>query len=239
MKNLMLSPKYYVFFDVDGTLINIKSTHSFLRFYYQYRFQKMHLLKYLLYTTKIKLYEKMGIDRSYLNVLYYKNFTGEKSNVINQLAQQWFSRISKNPKLFLAETLSELIKHQSNDAEIVLVSGSFQECLLPLAEKLKIKHVIATQLVVKNNVLTGHIQGAPMIGKNKAVAIENFLKKQGFVDLDRCHAYGDHDSDYPMLNLVGNRHVIPGDKKLVTRAKQLNWSILFNNYDLKTMEASK
>lgn len=228
MKNKLSQPNYYAFFDVDGTLTPIRSTHSFLRFYYMKTSKVRFIgrLKYLFYISKIAVLEKMGCRREWLNNLYYKNFRHVSMDKIKSLSVQWFNHVFEENHFFIPQTLKALMQHQQQGAEIVLVSGSFQECLTPLAKKLGIKHLLATKLATSHDKATGYIDGLQMIGEGKVHAIKDFLKQRDFNDFQRCYAYSDHDSDYPMLNLVGHRYVVAGHEKLMTRAKQLGWPII-------------
>ena len=229
MSYRMLEHKYYVFFDVDGTLINAKSTHSFLRFYLRQRsrYKLWSLCQYWLYVTKIKIYESVGVDRRALNRIFYKNFALEQHSIIEKLSIEWVAQVSKEKNFWKKKVLRELSNHQKSGAEVVLVSGSFSECLKPLADKLKIQHILASELEIKNGVCTGRLMGKPMIGEGKAMAIKAFLMNREFNQYDICHAYGDHGSDEDMLNLVGHPHVIPGDQKLISHGKKMGWDILF------------
>lgn len=223
-------PEYYVFFDVDGTLLKIKSTHHFFKYFLQKQaaFRWLGLFQYGFYTTKIKFFEKLKIKRECLNQLYYKNYRGVSKQQLEKLASAWFDELQKREDVFIASTLQALQVHQKNGAKIVLVSGSFQECLAPLAQWLAVDEVLATELHEDKRICSGKTMGEPMIGQGKSTAILRYLQAKPDADLSRCYAYGDHISDAPMLQLVGHAYAVEGDKKLARYAKAHRWQFLPN-----------
>ena len=126
----------------------------------------------------------------------------------------------------IIKVVEELKKHQSNNAEIVFVSGSFMPCLAPIANKLGVKHVLAIQLEEINGKLTGNILLPQTIGEGKAEAMNDFMRQHPGISLKSCYAYGDHESYLAMLLLVGNPIVV-GDNVILTKtAFDKNWKIL-------------
>lgn len=221
-------PNYYVFFDVDGTLLHIKSTHSFLKFFYEkkYPIAGLGLIQYFTYIAKIKLFEKLNIKREFLNSLYYRNFKGVEQTRLQLWALGWFRSLLNQEKVFVQDSIAELQAHQKKGAAIVLVSGSFEDCLAPLAQFLKVDGVLATKLKAEDGICLGEIEGHQIIGLGKAQAISAYLKEKDFIQLDKCYAYGDHISDLAMLSLVGNGCVVGHDPGLKAYAEKNNWRIL-------------
>ena len=72
--------------------------------------------------------------------------------------------------------------------------------------------------------------------KNTAITVNNVSKKfknltavknlSFSVNEAECFGYGDHISDLPMLNFVGNPVVVAGDNELTTIAQKQGWEIL-------------
>lgn len=226
----MNNKKYYAFFDVDGTLISIKTMHSFLKFFYMTQYGKRGYVNYKLYLYSNSILAKFGISREFLNRNYYKNYQGHSEKEIQQLGMEWFLTERRRLNNFYQQSvLCALRNHQAAGAGIVFVSGSFDACLIPIAEELGVKHILATQLEVVDGIYTGKILPPQTIGLGKSEAIQNFLKRNHFTEKERCFAYGDHVSDIPMLNIVGNPCVVTGDFKLEHHAKKSGWSVLSSN----------
>lgn len=223
-------PKYYAFFDVDGTLVRGKTMLDFLRFYYCEQFKNIKIigeLKYVLFLLKAKIHILLGKKREFLNTYYYQCFKNKKVSEVLTLGKNWFeSNLNNNNKAFIKEILNELIFHKNNGAEIVFVSGSFIACLEPLANKLGVKYVISTNLEKKDGIYTGNILDTQVIGEGKSINIRRFLKHKQFNNLKNCYAYGDHYSDLHMLSLVGNPRVVSGDIELERYARKNGWNII-------------
>lgn len=226
----MMSVKnsYYAFFDVDETVINIKSMLDF----YKFCMDKYFVLKFL-GSIKQRRYMKWlkknasRHDRSFLNKYYYKKYKGMNEGRVKLLGKYWFDcSIKANNNFFNKEVLREMGEHKKHGAKIILVSGSFAPCLKPIADYLEISDVLCVKPVVKDGRYTGEIEGIQTIGSGKLSAIKEFLKKKNVDKVTNSFAYGDHISDIEMLEFVDNPRVVAGDSELEKVAKKRNWKIL-------------
>jgi HAD superfamily hydrolase (TIGR01490 family) len=217
--------KYYVFVDVDGTLIKIKSMFSFLEFYYKKQNKAFGALRFQHYMFWTKIYEFLKVERTHLNKRYYKQFKGCRVEDIDQLGSEWF-KVHFNSDLLIHNVVKEVQEHKSSGAEVVMVSGSFVPCLKPIADTLGVKHILATELHHKSGEYTGEIKAPQTIGQGKALRIQAFLEKNKGASSADCFAYGDHESDLPMLESVGHACVVAGDPVLEKEARLKNWKII-------------
>jgi HAD superfamily hydrolase (TIGR01490 family) len=217
--------KIYAFFDVDGTILRIPSLQAFqkTRCDYTYGQSKRSRDELNKVKSKFERLQKANYSREYINRIYYMTFKNNSKKKIKKIAQIWWkTTLEQNKNLFIQETLDKLRWHKEKKHKIVLVSGSFMEVMSPIADYLNADHVIAITLEVQNGLYTGNIKGLQTIGDGKKEAILQFAKKRK-VNLDSCYSYGDHISDMPMLELVGNPTVISGDSKLDTIAATRGW----------------
>ena len=217
------SKKYFVFVDVDGTLLRIKTMFSFLQFLYKTKNPWLGRFKFYSYAAMTKNYEKLGVSREWLNQRYYRQFKGRSQSAVMELGQVWFQQTIK-PSHYVSSVLQTVKNHQRKGGEVVFVSGSFDPCLIPLAKTLQVRHILATQLEINAGCYTGKIK-VPMIGESKAVAIRIFLQQHSIASR-HCFAYADHSSDLEMLKTVGNPSIVAGDKQLEQWATRLQWPVL-------------
>ena len=221
--------KYYVFFDFDGTLINSTSMLDFLSYFFRKKCGGVKLFGHILYKhylVKAWIDYRLYKSRERLNQQYYRLYKGREIVYLTRLAADWYeSEVEKNSLYYKKNILEELQLHQKKGGEVVFVSGSSYPFLAPFANKMKVKHILATELEIKEGIYTGEIK-KPMIGAMKADAITQFLSKIDFTDLGKCYAYGDHYSDKNMLELVGNPRVVAGDPQLEAWAKEKNITII-------------
>lgn len=213
----------YAFFDVDDTLISVKSMLSFQDFWYE-RFSE-HQAKERYY---MDLHQHMHENASWevLNRLYYQHFAGRRVVDVEQCGEAWFTHMEENhPDLFHAVPLAELKRHQDEGREVIFVSGSFPAILKPVARVTSVKHILSTSMEVENECYTGRILTPQTIGAGKAEAIRIFLASVNGV-AEHCYAYGDDISDLPMLQSVGKPTVVRGGRGLEQRAQELGWRII-------------
>jgi HAD superfamily hydrolase (TIGR01490 family) len=218
-----LTEKAYVFFDVDDTLIAVKSMLNFQDFWYE---------KYQHDAGKDEYYkdlrQQLHPDACWkeLNRMYYRHFAGRRVIDVRARGEEWFNMmINKVSNFFHPIPLAELRAHQQQGREIVFVSGSFPALLRPIANYLQVKNILATTMEIEGGLYTGNILEPQTIGEGKADAIRVFLHAMGS-SAKNCFAYGDDLSDIPMLRAVGNPTVVRGGRHLEAHAQQLGWRII-------------
>ncbi len=220
----MKVPAYYVFIDVDETLIKFKSMFSFLEFLALEN--KLIKRRYNLFKIKLKFARPFNIKREKINRMYYKLFHNLEESCIFEYGQKWFRQLDLY-KIFNHNVLQEINMHRKLNAEVVLISGSLLPCLQPIAIYLGLTTILCTkQEINKSGKYTGKLIDYPIIGYGKAMAVQKFLKNNCFAALDNCYAYADDISDLPLLKLIGHPIVVPLHKSLLNIAKQNHWGIL-------------
>lgn len=219
----------FAFFDVDNTLIRTKTMFEFQEYFYKNCApgeKTENLSRHEQFVEEMEGYANQGKSRSFINQKYYESFQGRSPERVRDCAHEYFSDLKQRmPDLYIPQVLKTLEQHNSENVESVLVSGSSVEMLAPLAEDLSVQHVLATRLEVQNGTYTGRILPPQMIGEGKREALEDFLEAHGG-EAKKCFAYGDHPSDLPMLEAVGNPRIVAGDEELERIATNRSWRIL-------------
>jgi HAD superfamily hydrolase (TIGR01490 family) len=209
------------FFDVDGTLTRINGMFRFLKYVLS---RQDRAAEYDRAMAEIRALTAAGSAREQTNRLYFRSYAGMRWAELTQLGLEWFAgeELAGREALYNAETIGALRAHQSSGAAVVLVSGSFEPCLAPLAVRLGVSAVLCTRPeVTTDGWLTG-IVCQPMIGEAKAAAVRELMAHHG-VDPACCFAYGDHLSDLPMLEAVGNPVAVGTDAGLAGQAQRAGW----------------
>ncbi|HEV7369090.1 HAD-IB family hydrolase [Arenibaculum sp.] len=217
----------YAFFDVDGTLISVKSMFSFMEFFHlEWRCSASSRHDYESFRNEMKSMALRGCTREAVNLRYYEHFRGVELEELRRAGRAWFERIRRHEgSLLLPRAVECLEDHRREGIVPVFVSGSFVEILAPLAETLGVAHILATRLATEGGWCTGMILPPQTIGQGKAEAVLAFLADAGAA-AERCHAYGDDISDLPMLECVGHPHPVLGDPSLIAQARQRGWAVL-------------
>ena len=222
----MLEPngkKTVAFFDVDGTLLKSTIVH----YYIWIRSAKLPRLLRLIWLVgflpKIAYYLILDkISRTRFNQVFYRNYRGMNAAEIKKLATEMFETYLR-PKIF-SEAASEIQEHKQRGRTIVLVTGSVDFIIQPIADYLGVDVVLAPQLREENGRFTGALTTAPLIGEQKAEAIQTFAE-QHEISLKDSYAYGDSQSDLPMLACVGNPVVVNPGKALREKALASDWEM--------------
>ncbi|MCO6058337.1 HAD-IB family hydrolase [Pseudomonas sp. MOB-449] len=218
------SGKRYAFFDVDETLISLKSMFDFFPFWCNR--QKTPELR--------KRFDKAfaearseGQSREQLNRLYYRFFQLVPMRTLKDAGREWFEdRFCGRRPPYVERVVAQLKAHQRLGDTPVFVSGSMLPLLEPLATALQVEHCLCTKLTVDvQGRLTGDIESPQTIGRGKSDAIMTFLQQNNGVAQD-CYAYGDDVSDLPMLEAVGNAVAVGDVSELTILAVSRGWSHL-------------
>ncbi|MFC3995920.1 HAD family hydrolase [Nocardiopsis sediminis] len=216
------APRALAFFDVDETLITIKSMFDFYDFFLaaighsedeqaRLREQARSLLK-------------PGMPRKEGNRLFYRRFAGYSTAEVAKHGQAWFDKRLAEGGLFNGDVLAALRRHRAAGLNTVLVSGSFTACLDPVAEHAGADAVLCTRLEEQGGVYTGEVLRS-MIGDGKARSARELITELGVSAAD-CHAYGDHTSDLELLTLVGHPVVVGDNAEMRTEAAANGWPVL-------------
>lgn len=219
----MKAPSSYAFFDVDDTLIDVKSMFSFQDYWCA---ETGDVAAHRAFMAEMNELRGQDAPWEILNRRYYAHFAGRSVEATRLCAEAWFAALERErPRLFHAAVAAELQALQDQGVEAVFVSGSFPELLAPAARRLGVRHVLATTMEVKDGCFTGAILPPQTIGEGKAVAVKTFLAGRG-VPAAICRAYGDDISDAPMLETVGYPTAVAGGRGLAAYAERRGWRVM-------------
>lgn len=215
--------KTAAFFDVDGTIVSTTIVHYYVQF-------RSSLLPTFLrpfwlawFALKVVYYFFLDkVSRTRFNLVFYRNYRGLNAESVKQLAGEQFETYVR-PKLFPA-ALDCIREHQSRGDLIVLVTGSLDFIIQPLADYLQADAALTVQLEEAHGKFTGELTTLPLSEEEKVRAIQVVVERYN-VDLAASYAYGDSRADLPMLQCVGNPIVVNPSKGLRQVAIESGWEI--------------
>jgi HAD superfamily hydrolase (TIGR01490 family) len=107
----------------------------------------------------------------------------------------------------------------------VLVTGTLDFTIRPIALHFGIDEVICNRLEFKNHVATGRVL-PPLLAENeKARSIREYALTEG-IDLSQSCAFSDSSADVPMLSAVGHPVAANPTRRLRRIAQQKHWPIV-------------
>lgn len=220
-------PAPVAFFDVDETLVAMKSPFALLR----HRLREQGDLDGSVYRSKvvpIREFAAGGGAPAEASAMFYRAVAGVRWSELMSQGRAWYAELRDRREIpFLAAPVRELSRHQSQGHFTVAVSGAWPATLLPMAEDLGIDLVLCSEPEVdENGLLTGRIARA-MFGPAKAAAVRAVIAERGVAAAD-CFAYADDPSDLDMLRLVGRPTVVGDHPVLAGVAAERGWRMLPN-----------
>ncbi len=193
--------KKLVLFDFDGTITTKDSLLEFLIFYKGiFRFLGgMLLLSPVIAAYLLKIIPNWkGKQR----VLKYF-LAGERLDDFNKKCRRFSEqKLSKLIRPGAAETIQQYL---SEGAQVAVVSASAENWVGPWCEKMGII-CVATQLEVKDGIITGNLCGANCYGPEKVKRIQ---KQFLLSEYDHIVAYGDSSGDREMFEIAHQFHYKP------------------------------
>ncbi|QMV53369.1 HAD family hydrolase [Ewingella americana] len=214
------------FFDVDETLIKMKSMFHFYQYWSELNGWK---IKHQAFDKKFKEGLSQGTPREELNRMYYREFSGVNIQDLNRAGEAWFKEFFGQSDIYIASAVNALNQHKKQGHITVFLSGSMQPILQPLGHYLDVDAILAAPLVINDaGILSGEIGQPQTIGMGKQHALLAFSQKNN-INLSGSYAYGDDLSDIPMLEVTGNPICVGANSKLAEYAQQHHWNILDMN----------
>lgn len=162
-------------------------------------------------------------DRSRFDASFHSVYRGLPAERVREAARAGVAEYLA-PRL-IPSAVRRAKEHASRGDRLVLVSGSLDVFVAPLAERLGAADVLCSAIVEEGGTLTGRLKGPSMSGAGKARAVAEFAAARG-IDLSRCHAYADSWSDLPFLELVGRPTAVEPEARLRAVALRRGWEVL-------------
>lgn len=115
--------------------------------------------------------------------------------------------------------------HREAGDDIVIITATNDFVTRPIADRLGVTHLLATQAEFVNGHYTGKIAGTPCFQAGKVTRLKQWLQEQQLV-VDHTTFYSDSINDLPLLEDVDTPIVVTPDQRLRAHAKSLHWQII-------------
>jgi HAD superfamily hydrolase (TIGR01490 family) len=210
------------FFDFDKTLIDVESGR--IGFKYLYEIKEIRLSFLLKVAVTNFFYERDWISDTQMATIMLTFYKNRDIRPLEDGAEEFYHTYLKP---HLAPRIIERVReHQKAGHTLVLVSASLRYMLVPVIKDLGFQNLLCTDLeIAGDGRLTGKTEGPICIDQHKRVAVKKLAQEKD-IYLDQSYAYGNHHSDIPMLEAVGNPAVVEPTVSLKKKAIENGWPIL-------------
>src|SRR5437773_5058212 len=212
------------FYDLDGTLLscNLVTMHA----YYARNDRSLIKSAYQLSKVLLRVPLLFGLDlysRSLFNIFSFRAYKGMHRDRLIGLADDLFE-VTLRPSIFpQAKTLIDTTRELGY--RNVLVTGTLDFQIRPIALHFGFDEVICNRLEFKNHLATGRVL-PPLLAENeKARSIRAYAEQEGISLAESC-AFSDSSADVPMLSAVGHPVATNPTRRLRRIAIENNWPIL-------------
>ncbi len=219
MKNLAI-------FDLDNTLINIDSGHTWSAF----------------------LIKKMPDDAAQTEVQNEKFYRDYQNGCLDidafckfhlaPLARYSKEELAEFHREFMAEYIIPHISpmqrmlvqsHQVAGDETLVISSTNEFIITPICHLFGITNIIGTQLETgTDGRYTGNYIGTPSFREGKITRLNQWLAERGetLESYGKTYFYSDSKNDLPLLSLVNEPVAVNPDAELEQEAKEKGWPVL-------------
>ncbi|HUP02278.1 MAG TPA: HAD-IB family hydrolase [Gemmatimonadota bacterium] len=212
------------FFDVDGTLV----ASDIVRYGALIRTAEMTGAVRAAWTVgflpRVLLYVALDtLSRSAFQRAFYRLYRGVPPDALDERARALFHHHIE-PRL-RTRPVERVQEHRRRGHRVVLVTGSLEPIVAPLAAYLGANDVLAARLEVRAGAHTGRLAEPPLAGERKGALVVGFAREHG-IDLAESFGYADSADDVPMLEAVGHPVAVAPDRRLRRIALARGWEVL-------------
>lgn len=221
----MLTKPTIAFFDLDKTLIPRDSDHQWGEFLTHHGYVDANY-----YQQKNDYFYQEYIN-GVLDIHEYAEFSYKvlKDNTPEQLNQWHAQFMFEYIESMIAPQALELVqKHKNSGHTVVLTSATNDFIASPIAARLGIDHVIATQAEQIEGRYTGKVAGTPNFQEGKVTRMTQWLQEQGlsWETIAASYGYSDSINDAPLLEQTTFAIATNPDARLKQLALQKHWAII-------------
>ena len=219
-----MAVKSAAFFDLDNTMVRGSTLYFLGRAMYQRGFfTKGDISRFVVANVRFRL---TGTEKPEVIARFQKAaqdfIGGHDVKEIYAIGESVYDEFV-SPAL-IQGTIDIAKQHLADGQEVWLVTAAPEDMAKLIADSLGFTGAIGSKAEIKDGKYTGKTIGKILHGSEKAIAITNLAKEQGY-DLSQCHAYSDSFNDVPLLLAVGNPHAINPDARLRIKALAENWQM--------------
>jgi len=196
-------------FDVDKTLVSVNTAQLYVK--WRMERSELSVIDYLRMSKVLWSYAMGTLDPEVAAAKGFRSIIGYSEAKMRDECLTWYAKMVR-PRI-TQRGKRELERCRADGLVCALLSASTAYLTEPLAEDLRVDHVICTRLEVADGKFTGGWHAPLCYGAGKLARAHEWAARED-VDLQRSAFYTDSISDLPVLEAVGSPRVINPDPRL-------------------------
>lgn len=209
-------------FDLDNTLLGGDSDHSWGEF----------------------LIEKAIVDRESYKIANDQFYQDYKAGTLDISAYVSFTlaplktmsiaerdmlhskfMVNKIETLLLPKAQELIEKHRAQGDTLLIITATNRFITAPIAKRLGIENLLATDPEVIDGQFTGRLAGTPCFQDGKVVRLQQWLENRSD-NMEGSFFYSDSFNDLPLLEQVSYPYAVDPDETLREHAEKNKWPII-------------
>jgi len=209
-------------FDLDNTILNGDSDYSMIN--YLVDINLLDEVAKLKNDEFIKDYQKGQLDFNQYTNFALKPYMGMTQEEISKIILPFVETIIEPMINIFA--LKLIHDHHDKGHTILLASATNELIVKPIAQRLNIKHVIATKVEFENNKCTGEFIPPSALGAGKLKLVETWMQDHHFDNFSGVTFYSDSINDLPLMETVEFPKAVNPDIKLEAISNERGWEVI-------------
>lgn len=209
-------------FDLDNTLLGGDSDHAWGEFLVE-----QGIVDAEVYKQANDYYYQAYLNGS-LDINEFLQFS------LKPLSQHSVDQLSKWHKQFMKEKIEPIMlqkaadllhKHRTSGDYLLIITATNTFVTSPIATKLGVDHILATNPELLDGRYTGQVAGIPCFQGGKVKRLHAWLADTGH-NLKGSYFYSDSHNDLPLLEEVDHPIAVDPDESLKEVAQEKGWPII-------------
>jgi HAD superfamily hydrolase (TIGR01490 family) len=209
-------------FDLDNTILNGDSDYSMIN--YLVDINLLDEVAKLKNDEFIKDYQQGQLDFNQYTNFALKPYMGMTQEEISKIILPFVETIIEPMINIFA--LKLIHDHHDKGHTILLASATNELIVKPIAQRLNIKHVIATKVEFENNKCTGEFIKPSSLCAGKLKLVETWMQDHHFDNFSGVTFYSDSINDLPLMETVEFPKAVNPDIKLEAISNERGWEVI-------------
>lgn len=168
-------------------------------------------------------YEAGTLDIGQYQAFMLRPLAGHPLNELRAWREQFMAE--KIEPILLPKAEELLNRHRRAGDRLLIITATNRFITTPIAERLGVSHLLATEPEVVDDLYTGRTVGIPCFQQGKVARLNAWLADTGS-DLANSWFYSDSHNDLPLLKQVTYPVAVDPDATLARHAQAQGWPVI-------------